>query len=504
MYDLTKVQDISGPDELIDAIKTLYDPELQLTDITVSEYKFKIKAAAKKLGLAGAASEMLKAYENVFKPDCSSGGSQGSALSEEEIEVLETCRRLCKTDSNGRMLSTIDNYCIIMENDPMFSTLRLNELTSMPEFKYNDSKYNQWTDDQDSIAVRRMERICEVYSQRKYEDAIRIHTFSNRYHPIKEIIEPVKWDGISRIPYILSKWMGVEDNEYTREVSRLIFAGGINRIYKPGIKFDEMPVLIGKQGSGKSTFVRWLALEDRFFGELTTTDEKRGGEAVGGKWIMEVAELLALTRTKEQEETKAFLSRQDDYFRGAFDRRPKSRLRTCIFIGTSNREQFITDKTGGRRFYPVYCTADGKEFGRHEEEFKEYALQCWAEALAKIDTDFMATYSKREVQDLVKEAQEGAMEEDYRIGMIQAFLDRFEGERVCLKLLWDRALNCEHITFSKADQAQLGMIMAHNINGWEKSKSPITVSGYGQQRAWVRKPDNTQIEKPMPNYWTPY
>jgi len=143
-----------------------------------------------------------------------------------------------------------------------------------------------------------------------------------------------------------------------------------------------MPVLIGKQGGGKSTFVRWLAMEDRFFTELRTIEGKEGLEAINGAWIVEVSELLALTRTKEQEAVKAYLSTLVDKYRPAYGRNIVEQPRSCVFIGTSNRAQFIVDKTGGRRFYPVECVRTGYDLFRRETEIREYIQQCWAEAYA--------------------------------------------------------------------------------------------------------------------------
>ena len=115
-----------------------------------------------------------------------------------------------------------------------------------------------------------------------------------------------------------------------------------------------MPVLIGtKQGEGKSTLVRWLAMKDDYFTEVTEIEGQKGMEAVEGAWICEMGELLALTKAREIEAVKSYLTRLADRYRRPFDRRVTDHKRQCIFIGTTNKEQFLTDKTGNRRFYPV-------------------------------------------------------------------------------------------------------------------------------------------------------
>lgn len=506
MVDLENIGAIDNIDDVVEAIRMLYDPELGLSDIKICECKLRIKAIAKKLGLLGAANELFKVYGRVFDNNTDPSLTATNGITDEPEEWVPSVVKECRIDGKGNVANEIFNYSAIMEHDPAYETVRMNALTKRPEITREKGSIPElWNKNDDSNSRGYIQRLYKIYSREMHEDGFRRFLGKRLYHPIKEMLEPIKWDGESRIPFILTKWLGVEDSEYTREVARLIFAGGIHRLYEPGCKFDDMAVLIGGQGIGKSTFVRLLAMDDRFYSELTTVDDKKGGELVEGSWIMEVSELLALTKTKEQEEVKAFLSRQNDNFRAAYAPWVESRPRTCIFIGTSNREQFITDKTGGRRFYPVHCNANDRYLHDHRPEFSEYVRQCWAEALAKIDTDFMAPYARVDLLSTIQSKQEEAMEDDYRIGMIQDYLDRFSGEYVCLKMLWDVALDCERIPFSKADQAQLNLLVTNSVHGWERAGRKY-ISGYGTQRAWRRK-CSTSTDAPTyntPNDWTPF
>lgn len=506
MVDLENIGAIDNIDDVVEAIRMLYDPELGLSDIKICECKLRIKAIAKKLGLLGAANELFKVYGRVFDNNTDPSLTATNGITDEPEEWVPSVVKECRIDGKGNVANEIFNYSAIMEHDPAYETVRMNALTKRPEITREKGSIPElWNKNDDSNSRGYIQRLYKIYSREMHEDGFRRFLGKRLYHPIKEMLEPIKWDGESRIPFILTKWLGVEDSEYTREVARLIFAGGIHRLYEPGCKFDDMAVLIGGQGIGKSTFVRLLAMDDRFYSELTTVDDKKGGELVEGSWIMEVSELLALTKTKEQEEVKAFLSRQNDNFRAAYAPWVESRPRTCIFIGTSNREQFITDKTGGRRFYPVHCNANDRYLHDHRPEFSEYVRQCWAEALAKIDTDFMAPYARVDLLSTIQSKQEEAMEDDYRIGMIQDYLDRFSGEYVCIKMLWDVALDCERVPYSKADQAQLNLIMSNSVKGWEKAGRKY-ISGYGQQRVWRKKTSCESIEPTYttPNDWTPF
>ena len=149
-------------------------------------------------------------------------------------------------NDRGNPVASIDNFLQILRNDVNYAnTLYLNELSWAPE-RHIDGKRIRWTDEDDSELKRYIEKNYHIHNERKLDDALRIVFAENKYNPVKDIIESVKWDGTPRIHELLCKWLGVEDEPYAHEVSRLIFAGGIHRIYEPGCKFDDMPVLVGR------------------------------------------------------------------------------------------------------------------------------------------------------------------------------------------------------------------------------------------------------------------
>ena len=165
-------------------------------------------------------------------------------------------------DGKGQPLSTIDNFLLILRNDKEFESLRFNQLSYSPEHIV-DGKLERWQDKDDSRARFYIEQKYKIHNREKLDDALRILFAEREYHPIKQIIEAVEWDGVSRIQELFIKWLKCEDTPYIREVTRLVFAGGIHRLYNAGCKFDDVAVLIGThQGEGKSTFARWLAIKD--------------------------------------------------------------------------------------------------------------------------------------------------------------------------------------------------------------------------------------------------
>ena len=384
----------------------------------------------------------------------------------------------------GRPMATIENFLRVIENDPKFSGLKFNLLTYSPE-QVRNGKTERWLDADDAETRRYIEQEYKFHSAQKCDDALRIVFARNQYHPVRDLVDSFQWDGESRILKFLNTWTGCEDTPYTREVSRLIFAGGIHRLYNPGCKFDDMPVLIGtKQGEGKSTLVRWLALKDEYFTEVNEFDGQRGIEAVEGSWICEVSELLAMTKAREQEAVKSYLTRLNDRYRMPFDRRVTDHPRQCVFIGTTNKEQFLTDKTGNRRFYPVKVHQSGYDLFDHEEEIKAYIRQCWAEAKVLYDRGEIPPYADRRLISEIREKQQDATEDDFRVGMIQSYLDgRHE---TCVLELWQNALGMsEYSKPAKKDSQEIGIIM-QSMDGWEKQPKPKRFPGYGLQRWWAR------------------
>ena len=331
-------------------------------------------------------------------------------------------------DRKGWPVKTIDNFFTALEWDYEFSKIRYNELAQCAEhFSYDlfqKPTITRWTDKDLAWVEQHLETYYGLYSPTKLQTALRLFYHHRRYHPIQERLRALDWDGTPRIEGFLTRWMGCEDSPYIREVSRLIFAGGVHRLFDPGCKFDYVPVLVGKQGSGKSTIVRWLAVEDDWFTELTTMEGKESIEQLTGAWICEITELLALSRVKEQEAVKSFLSRQRDRYRRPYDREVTEQPRQCVFLGTTNRRQFLRDRTGNRRFCPVEVHTTGAELYAKEAECRAEILQCWAEAVELYERGKLSAVADTRLLQDFEDVQREAMEEDWRVGAIERYVYR--------------------------------------------------------------------------------
>ena len=389
------------------------------------------------------------------------------------------------TDGNGKPKNIIENYYRILVYDSHFEGIRFNEMTESAE-NYDGSKISLWKDSDDAEAKSYIEEKYDIYSVKKYEDAFRLLLEERSYHPIKERLRLLQWDGKPRICNFLHKCMSADNNPYTSEVSRLIFAGGIHRLYNPGCKFDDMPVLIGtRQGEGKSTIVRWLNMADEYFTEVTEFEGQKAIESLEGAWICEVSELLAMTKTKDVEAVKSFITRQNDRYRMPFDRRVSEHKRKCIFIGTTNKEQFLTDKTGNRRFYPVRVYQQGNNLYTKEKQVKEYIEQCWAEALILYEKGELKPYADPGMTELFRKKQLEATQDDYRIGMIRDFLEA--KSEVCIPMLWYEALKMRSdLKPTRKDSNEIALIM-QSMEGWVRQDATHHFKDYGTQRSWRKE-----------------
>ena len=395
-------------------------------------------------------------------------------------------------DRKGWPVKTIDNFFTALEWDYEFSKVRYNELAQCAEhFSYDlfqKPTITRWTDKDLAWVEQHLETYYGLYSPTKLQTALRLFYHHRRYHPIRERLRALDWDGTERIEGFLTRWMGCADTAYVREVSRLIFAGGVHRLFEPGCKFDYVPVLVGKQGSGKSTIVRWLAVEDDWFTELTTMEGKESIEQLTGSWICEITELLALSRVKEQEAVKSFLSRQRDRYRRPYDREVTEQPRQCVFLGTTNRRQFLRDRTGNRRFCPVEVHTTGAELYAREAECRAEILQCWAEAVDKYERGCLPAVADVQLLQDFEAEQRDAMEEDWRVGAIERYVYRCpEDYYFCVRDVARNALvlgmdNPRDPTPQESREIALildGLPMLERA-GRKELKS------FGQQRVWKR------------------
>lgn len=404
-------------------------------------------------------------------------------------------------DDNGRPYQTINNAREAIEYDQkLYSKIRMNTLAytpyvfgSLPWGKKSD-QVREWNNIDDSNLKMYVEKYYGIRPSEKVMDALTIVADKHSYNPVTEMLEQCynQWDGQKHIENLLPDYLGVEKTRYTTEVLKLFMLGAITRAYKPGCKFDYVPIIYGTQGCGKSTFCRALAVDDAWYDDnFNTIEGDKAAERLRGLWMAELAELLATKKAKELESIKSFLTSRADNYRPPYNRRTESRKRVCVFIGTTNSDHFLTDRTGNRRFLPLIADKDKAAYSITIPENYNRALidirNAWGEAMDIIKKagKWIPLILPSDLNDEVMRMQRRFQEDDPQVGMIQTYLDTCGSNRVCVMELWEKALGNPGKP-QKYESNLLHTIMQQEIDGWKRLEKRCRCEGYGLQICYER------------------
>lgn len=407
---------------------------------------------------------------------------------------------LLKMDGK-KIKQTISNCVIAVAKDKILENkIFYNELNGKIELvgSFPWKRYTSELSDNDVNQIRiRFDSLYGLTSEKGIPRAIEAVAHQNAYHPIKKKLESLKWDGKPRIRHALKHFLGVPETEFSYEALKVFMMGALERLYKPGCKFEYIFCIIGDQGVGKSTFIRFLALNDQWFYDgIKNLSDKATIEEIQGIWICEFSEMLATANAKNIEEIKAFISRQKDIYRTPYTKYPETRYRQCVFCGTTNNQDFLPmDRTGNRRFIPLLADRDNMEVHilDDEKESRAYIEQMWAEAMEIYQSGEYSLTLSKEMTEVLEEIQEEFKPEDTKAGIVQDWLDRTTEPYVCTRMIWKEAL-CRLDEPKRWELQEIADIMNHSIRGWvkcHKAEGKHTFAGtYGRQRAWERDGKN--------------
>lgn len=365
-----------------------------------------------------------------------------------------------------------------------------------------------WTDDKDN-AIRALIEAPKTQggygikvSDRDLKAAVDIAGRKNAFHPVREYLSNLEWDGKPRIERLFIDYLGANDDSYHRSVGRLMMAAAVTRVFEPGHKFDTATILEGLQGKRKSTFISVLARS--WFSELDGDfeDAKQMVELMSGSWILEIPELSSFQKA-DVRHIKAFISRTTDKVRLAYARRAQEFPRQCIFVGSTNDDTYLKDETGGRRYWPVRCNVDQIDTDRLATEVD----QMWAEATAvyrqmRIEKPngilplYLADDDARVIAERLQESRRVESSDDALAGQIGEWLSKpinnggfdADGEmrqETCLIEIWCECLGKDTSAYVGAWPSTLGRAMKQ-ISGWTATGARSRFGKYGQQRAYRR------------------
>lgn len=336
-------------------------------------------------------------------------------------------------DKNGSVRSSLNNLIKIMAHEDLVRYNKFANSIEIPEALWVRTTNLPYFNDGDESSLKAYVsmKYGTDFSRDSFAAAIHGSAMAHSYDPVADYLNSLVWDGTTRVSTSLSRFLGAPDSYYTSCAASCLFVGAVKRAFNTtGIRHDEMVVLVGAEGSGKSAFCRIIAKRDEWFtdniGDLKSKDSSEG---LQGKWIVEFAELKSMQGVSS-EHTKAFLSRDVDKFRMPYGTRSSSFPRRCIIIGTTNNDKFLSDTGANRRFVPVITS--GGYGSTHELDRKALAAevdQLWAEAVHMYraghdgwmpkDVRAEAAAMKREFLDT------GGLEQ----GIIEYLLDDLQGPR---------------------------------------------------------------------------
>ena len=380
---------------------------------------------------------------------------------EEEVDV-EWVAEL-EADKSGKIISSATNIDKILRNDP-----KLRDRFLVNEFE--NRKYIKapipWRKQRilgdiepiinvDYAGIRNyLETVYGISASSKIDDSMSLVAEQNRYHPVREYLSSLSWDGHRRISDVLFRVFGAEQNAFTAEALVKTMVGACARVFEPGCKFDLVLVLIGEQGTGKSTFLKKLGGE-WFSDTFTGVTGKEAFEQIRGAWLIEIAELAAL-RKAEVEAIKHFITKQSDEYRPAYGREREKFDRQCVFIGTTNEHQFLRDATGNRRFMPVVVRPQYADITPFSEEFEDVVPQLWAEAMHLYRTG-EPLYLSRSADAEADKARERHTITDDRQGLVKHWLD------IPVPKDWDKFSASDRQTYYMTPGEQTGNVKRQTI-----------------------------------------
>lgn len=405
---------------------------------------------------------------------------------EKRQHLADLDAQLLKSDKNA-VLGIVSNLILIIARDPVLAGLcGYNEFTcqfvlhASPPPMLDGSPLTPgpyprpWQPADVSHIQSYIQRVWTRQAGREdTEQAMSAVASDRRFHPVRDWLATLKWDGSPRMDAWLTKAFGAEDTDYVAAVAAKILIAAVRRVRFPGCKFDHMPILEGAQGIGKSKTLAalfgadWLA--DSLPPQLDSRDAALG---LVGIWAVELAEIEQIIRA-EVEVIKAFLSRPIDRFRAPYGRGFLTYPRQCILVGTTNSADYLRDDTGNRRFWPIRCTYADVEWIVTNRD------QLWAEAAAREASGEDHWLSDTETSRDAEAAQAERQQEDVWEDRVGEFLSgktettAAEVLSACLMVPVERQ--------GKREQMRIGGIMKRA--GWKRT---LLRQGNLISRVWRR------------------
>lgn len=461
------------------------------------------------------ASERTQKLQEVFGSDLP---AEVNAELQEELQYTE----------NGTLRKTIRNVVLLMQHDESLKGLpaldafsgRIVAIGPLPwDTQDTIDEWHRtvkdgpagkakrdWTDTDNANLISYIEAKYGIGGTERITNALSIVAAQNKFNDVADYLNRIRWDGVKRLDTCLVDYLGAANTEYNRTVIRKMLLAACARAVHGTIKFDNMLILAGPQGTFKSSFLRILG-GAWFSDSLCTFEGKEAAELIQGVWIIEIPELQAFGRS-ETNLIKQFLSKVDDDYRPAYGRMKVRHPRRCVFFGTTNDTGFLRDQTGNRRFWPVDVRTQQPTKNVFEDLPGEVD-QIWAEAYTYYRLGEPLILSEEMEKEAMKAQEEHRDVSDWE-SMIEAFLERpipprwyektreemrqlmnmpppVDGERrvrVCSAEIWELCLGGTIRNLNNGISRKINQIL-RNLPGWYETRG-LSYGPYGYPRGFER------------------
>jgi putative DNA primase/helicase len=405
---------------------------------------------------------------------------------------------LARSDS-GALIAHMQNVELILANDPRWAGVISFSAFSSKIVKLRTAPYGGGTGDWADIDdVRVMKWLAQHYNLRVKAshviEAVSVVAHDHEFHPVRQYLKKLEWDRVPRLESWLTDVMGVRASAYSSKVGKRWMISAVARVMKPGCKADSVMILEGAQGAGKSTAMSILGGE-WFMDTPFALGDKDGFQAIRGKWIVELGELDSFNKA-ESTKAKQFFSASTDTYRESYGRRTMDVPRQCVFVGTTNQEEYLKDATGNRRYWPVACTKVDLELLRSIRD------QLWAEAVFCYDADDLWWVTRDEATLFAEEQDERFVVDEWETPILTWLEESQIGETTTGSEILTQALKLDPGHWGKPEQMRVGAIL-HRL-GWSRyrlgamTKSRIRLWGYKKPEGWGKASilENERVEEP--------
>jgi len=304
-------------------------------------------------------------------------------------------------DGKGRMKPVVANAILMLEHAPAFRGLCWDEFASKIVIRGESPlPTGEWDEHHDTRLAAWMQHQGLLVGKHLAYDAAEEIAKRRPFHPVREYLDSLVWDGEPRCDLWLSDYCEVDNTEFVQAVGAKWLIGAVARVYRPGCKMDNVLIFQGPEGMLKSGAFEVMGREWFSDNMPDLDDSKESAHHVAGVWIIELAELSSM-RAAAQEQVWAFISRKTDRYRRPYGHHVIKQPRQCVLAGTTNKDVLLKGDENQRRFWPV--TVRNKiELGR----LRDMRDQLWAEAVCRfragepwwLQTDALVKAAKEETE----------------------------------------------------------------------------------------------------------